>query len=155
MLDDHRRADLYAALAPGLAGRPDARPGADQRADNAPVRIHASVRQDDSIADCCCGKHRQLESRNLILDKVNASTGDLALGMVSSRVRSPVFADWFRQPAAGSRFVIAALDEDLQRRLGAKQKAVLLSDETLAKQKINHPDLAVEEYQLLPEIRSE
>lgn len=79
--------------------------------------------------------------------------------MVSSRVRSPVFANWFRQPAAGSRFVIAALDEDLQRpvrwpggRLGAKQKAVLLSDATLAKQKVGHPDLTMEEYQLLPEI---
>ena len=72
--------------------------------------------------------------------------------MVSSRVRSPAFADWFRQPAAGSRFVIAALDEDLQRRLGAQQKAVLLSDETLVKQKVSHPDLTVEEYQLLPEI---
>ena len=99
------------------------------------------------MADCHIGKRPRLESRNLILNKVNASKGDLALGMVSS----PVFADWFRQPAAGSRFVIAALDEDLQR-LNAQQKAVLLSDETLAKQKVSHPDLAVEEYQLLPEI---
>ena len=104
------------------------------------------------MADRRSGKHWRLASHNLILDKVNASRGDLALGMVSSRVASPVFADWFRQPAAGSRFVIAALDEDLQRRLGAQQKAVLLSDETLAKQKVSHPDLTAEEYQLLPEI---
>ena len=79
------------------------------------------------------GKHRQLESHSLIRDKVNASTSDLALGTASSLVASLVFTDWFQQLVAGSRFVIAALDEDLKRRLGAKQKAVLLSDETLAK----------------------
>lgn len=110
------------------------------------------MRQDDSAAARRSGKRPQLESHNLILDKVNASAGDLALGMVSSRVASPVFANWFRQPAAGSRFVIAALDEDLQRRLGAQQKAVLLSDETLAKQKKHHPELALDEYRLIPEI---
>ena len=48
--------------------------------------------------------------------------------------------------------MVAALDEDLQRRLGARQKAVLLSDETLAKQRVSHLDLTMEEYQLLPEI---
>ena len=98
------------------------------------------------------GKHRRLESHSLIRDKVNASTSDLALGTVSSLVASQVFADWFRQPATGSRFVIAALDEDLKRRLGARQKAVLLSDETLAKQRKHHPELGLPEYQLLPEV---
>ena len=72
--------------------------------------------------------------------------------MVQSLVASQVFTDWFQQPAAGSRFVIAALDEDLQRRLHAQQKAVLLSDETLAKQKQHHPELALNEYRLIPEI---
>ena len=48
--------------------------------------------------------------------------------------------------------VIAALDEDLKRRLGAQQKAALLSDETLAKQKQHHPELTLAEYRLLPEI---
>ena len=96
------------------------------------------------------GKHRQLESHSLIRDKVNASTSDLALGTVSSLVASQVFTDWLRQPAAGSRFVIAALDEGLKRRLGAKQKAVLLSDETLAKQRKHHPELTLAEYRLLP-----
>ena len=96
------------------------------------------------------GKHRQLESHSLIRDKVNASTSDLALGTVSSLVASQVFTGWFRQPTAGSRFVVAALDEDLKRRLGAKQKAVLLSDETLAKQKKHHPELTLVEYRLLP-----
>ena len=98
------------------------------------------------------GKHRQLASHSLICDKVNASISDLALGTVSSLVASQVFTDWFRQPAAGSRFVIAALDEDLKRRLGAKQKAVLLSDETLAKQRKHHPELTLAEYRLLPEM---
>ena len=98
------------------------------------------------------GKHRQLESHSLIRDKVNASTSDLALGTVSSLVASQVFTGWFRQPTAGSRFVVAALDEDLKRRLGAKQKAVLLSDETLAKQRKHHPELALNEYRLIPEI---
>ena len=98
------------------------------------------------------GKRRQLESHSLIRDKVNASTSNLALGTVSSLVASQVFTDWFQQPATGSRFVIAALDEDLQRRLGAQQKAVLLSDETLAKQKQHHPELALDEYRLIPEV---
>ena len=48
--------------------------------------------------------------------------------------------------------VIAALDEDLKRRLGAKQKAALLSDETLVKQKQHYPELTLAEYRLLPEI---
>ena len=98
------------------------------------------------------GKHRRLESHSLIRDKVNAITSDLALGTVSSLVASQVFTDWFRQPLAGSRFVIAALDEDLKRRLGAKQKAVLLSDETLAKQKQHHLELTLMEYRLLPKM---
>ena len=98
------------------------------------------------------GKHWRLVSHNRILDKVNTSTGDLALGMVSSRVASPIFANWFRQPAAGSRFVIAALDEGLQRRLNSQQKAGLLSDETPAKQKQHHPELALNEYRLMPEV---
>ena len=79
--------------------------------------------------------------------------------MVSSLLASQVFADWFQQPATGSRFVIAALDEDLQRpvrwrggRLGTKQKVVLLSDETLAKQKQHHPELTLAEYRLLPKM---
>ena len=104
------------------------------------------------LLDYHIGKHRQLESHSLIRDRVNASTSDLALGTVSNLVASQVFTDWFRQPVAGSRFVIGALDEDLKRRLGAKQKAVLLSDETLAKQKQHHPELSLAEYRLLPEV---
>ena len=48
--------------------------------------------------------------------------------------------------------VIAALDEDLKRRLGAQQKAALLSDETLAKQKQHQPELTLAQYRLLAEI---
>ena len=48
--------------------------------------------------------------------------------------------------------MIAALDEDLKRRLGAKQKAVLLSDETIVKQRRHHPELALDEYRLIPEV---
>ena len=86
------------------------------------------------------------------LYEANTDTSDLALGTVASRVKSQVFTDWFRQPAADSRFVIGALDEALKRRIGVQQKAILLSEKTLAKQKVSHPDLTIEEYQLLPEI---
>ena len=98
------------------------------------------------------GKHRLQQTQSLIRNKVNASQSDLGLGTVSSLVKSQVFTDWFKQPQAGSHFVIAALDEDLKGRLKATQKAVLLSDETLSKQKAHHPELTLEEYQLIPEI---
>ena len=65
-------------------------------------------------------------------------------------LRDPLTGDMV-EAQLGSRFVIAALDKDLKRRLGAKQKAVLLSDETLAKQKQHHPELALDEYRLIPE----
>ncbi len=98
------------------------------------------------------GKHRLQQSYSLIRNKINASQSDLALGTVSSLLKSQVFTDWFKQPTPDSRFVIAALDENLKGRLKAKQKAVLLSEATLVKQKRNHPELKLDEYQLIPEV---
>ena len=97
-------------------------------------------------------KRRQPESHGIIRDKANAGQSDLVLSSVSSLASSQVFADWFKQPEPGSRLVIGALDENLKAQLGARQKAVLLSDETLAKQKKHHPELTFDEYQRIPEI---
>ena len=113
------------------------------------LRVYSTLRNWPRIH---CRRKCDGRRHSLIRDKVNASTSDLALGTVSSLVASQVFTDWFQQPAAGSRFVIAALDEDLKGRLGAQQKAVMLSDETLTKQRKHHPELILAEYQLLPKM---
>lgn len=98
------------------------------------------------------GQHRDQQSHSIIRNKINASESDLALGIVDSLVMSQVFKSWHAQPATGSSFVIGALDVDLTARLGAKQRAVLISDQTLAKQQQRHPELSLDEYQLIPKI---
>lgn len=47
---------------------------------------------------------------------------------------------------------MAALDGDLKAHLNAAQNAVLLSKDTLIKQRRHHPELTDKEYRLLPDL---
>ncbi|MBF0556605.1 MAG: hypothetical protein HQK96_18965, partial [Nitrospirae bacterium] len=49
-------------------------------------------------------------------------------------------------------FPVAVLSEEYKNSIGATSQVVLLSDESLAKNKANHPELTEEEYQQLPDI---
>lgn len=51
-------------------------------------------------------------------------------------------------------FPVAVLDEEYRKLIGAKSNTIVLSDETLKKQKESHPELKISEYYKLPDLIS-
>lgn len=75
---------------------------------------------------------------------------DLARLYVADVVEMGHFARWLDEP--GGTYPVGVLSPELQRAVQAKEKVVVLSDDTLAKQRRVHPELDVDEYRLLPAI---
>ena len=114
------------------------------------------------------GQGRESHLQLMVRDKVNAAMTDAAVGIVRQITLSPVFEDWFKTIPSSidslaalpnkelkkSMFVVASMDNKLQKALKAKQRAVALSAENVAKQKAHHDykQLTFEEYQLMPTI---
>jgi len=104
----------------------------------------------DPSFDINAGIARQAHIQTLIKTKLNSVNPAIAQAAAKELVHSPAFTLFLREPV--NEYPVASLDNDLKRRLSAKQNAVLLSADTLAKQRRNHPELTDAEYRLLPDI---
>jgi len=54
------------------------------------------------------------------------------------------FQDWFDDPEGG--FIMPNLPQRIREALGTEATSLIFSPETLAKQKVSHPDLSAENY---------
>ena len=77
----------------------------------------------------------------------------VAVKYLEGGLTGPDYRMFFEQRTAGN-FPVAVLDEGFQATIGAKSQTVYLSDQTLAKNLIAHPELSIADYQQLPQIVS-
>jgi hypothetical protein len=96
------------------------------------------------------GMARMERLRAAVTEKLNTSPAALAAPTARALVQSDAFLRWLKQPKAD--YPVAVLDEELARLVQAKRQAVLLSAETMDKQRRHHPELEPEEYQLIPDV---
>ncbi|MBF0568293.1 MAG: minor capsid protein [Nitrospirae bacterium] len=78
---------------------------------------------------------------------------DIAKLYVDGGLTGPDFNAFYDGLTKGS-FPVAVLSEEYKNSIGATSQVVLLSDESLAKNKANHPELTEEEYSKIPDIIS-
>lgn len=78
---------------------------------------------------------------------------DVAKDWVRGGLTGPAFAAFY-EGVTGGNFPVAVLSEEYRNAISAETQAVLLSDETLAKNRNNHPELTLQDYQSLPQIIS-
>ncbi len=76
---------------------------------------------------------------------------DVAKRYIQGAVTGPDFTRFFDGKIGGT-FPMAVLNEELKASIGSKSQVVSLSDETLAKNKENHPEIDLSGYQGLPDI---
>lgn len=79
-----------------------------------------------------------------LLDKLEAAPPASTQASVAELVSGPAFSDWYRKPAGS--FPLAFLTRAISERMGAKTQLVSLSEQTLAKQLREHPEIVQEEY---------
>jgi len=70
---------------------------------------------------------------------------------VRQGLKTQEFRDFYHGKRTGN-FPVATLDNNLQKELTAKSDIVMLSNETLSKNKKNHPDLTIRDYRHIPDI---
>ncbi len=79
--------------------------------------------------------------------------GELASAYVKVSLTGPDFRHFFEgQDSARREFPVAILPEEYRARVNATTQTVLMSDETLAKNKREHPDMPLAVYQQLPDV---
>lgn len=89
------------------------------------------------------GGRRASLSRHLV-DKLEAAPPAIAKASVANMVSGQTFAEWYRKPAGA--FPLAYLSPEVAARLGATTQLVGLSEDTLAKQLREHPEITLDEY---------
>lgn len=92
------------------------------------------------------GGRRASLSRHLV-ERLEAAPPATAKASVADLVRGQTFAEWYRKPAGA--FPLAYLSPEVAARLGAKTQLVGLSEETLAKQLREHPEITLDEYPMV------
>lgn len=70
---------------------------------------------------------------------------------VEGAVTGPDFTRFF-EGKTGGNYPVAVLSEEYRRSIGARTQTVLLSGESLAKNRANHPELGIADYQRLPDV---
>nr|WP_064494318.1 phage minor head protein [Pseudomonas chengduensis] len=89
------------------------------------------------------GGRRASLARHLV-EKLEAAPPPIARASIADLVGGETFAEWYRKPAGA--FPLAYLGKETAARLGAKTQLVALSEDTLAKQLREHPEITLEEY---------
>lgn len=89
------------------------------------------------------GTRRASLNRHL-LEKLEGVPPAIARAAVADLVQGPAFGDWYRKPAGV--FPLAVLGRSVAERLGAKSQVVALSEYTLSKQLLHHPEITQDEY---------
>ncbi len=93
---------------------------------------------------------RQTHIQKVLKNKLNNSDNATAVRAANQLVNSAVFLQFLAKPQG--TYPVAAISETEKQLLGAKQNTVLLSSDTLKKQRAHHPELTDQEYQLIPDL---
>lgn len=96
------------------------------------------------------GKSRAAHLQQVVTTKINQAKPAIAQAAVRQLVEGKPFEQFMTMP--DGEWPVAALSADMKTLLQAKNNAVMLSAETLAKQQVNHPELTIDEYRLIPAI---
>jgi hypothetical protein len=96
------------------------------------------------------GIARSAHLQQVVTTKINQARPAIAQAAVRELVQGPPFAQFMAKPAG--EWPVAALSADMKGLLGSKNNAVMLSADTLAKQRANHPELTPDEYRLIPDV---
>ncbi|WP_137971876.1 phage minor head protein [Pseudomonas sp. F(2018)] len=89
------------------------------------------------------GGRRASLSRHLV-EKLEAAPPPIVRSSIADLVTGPAFSEWYRKPAGA--FPLAYVGKELAERMGAKTQLVAFSEETLAKQLREHPEITLGEY---------
>lgn len=100
--------------------------------------------------DTNAGMARAAHLQQVVTTKINRARPAIAQAAVRELIQGKPFEQFMTKPSG--EWPIAALSADMKQLLGSKVNAVMLSAETLRKQHANHPELSLEEYQLIPDI---
>lgn len=92
------------------------------------------------------GGRRASLNRHLV-DTLEAAPAPIARAAVADLVRGQAFAEWYRAPAG--RFPLAYLLPQTAERLGARSQLLALSEQTLAVQLAEQPEITLEDYALV------
>lgn len=92
------------------------------------------------------GGRRASLNRHLV-DKLEATPAPIARTAVADLVQGRAFAEWYRSPAG--RFPLACLLPQTTEHLGARSQLLSLSEEALAAQLADQPDVTLEDYALV------
>lgn len=92
------------------------------------------------------GTRRASLNRHLV-EKLEGATPALARSAIADLVQGPAFSEWCRRPAGS--FPLAYLAPDAASQLGARTQLVALSEDSLAKQLREHPEITPEEYAMV------
>lgn len=89
------------------------------------------------------GGRRAGLNRHLI-EELESVTPEMARANIADLVSGPTFATWYQRPAGA--FALAHLEKSVAARLGANTQLVSFSEDTLAKQLREHPEITLDEY---------
>lgn len=92
------------------------------------------------------GGRRASLNRHLV-DKLETTPPAIARAAIADLVKGRAFAEWYRSPAG--RFPLACLLPQTTERLGARSQLLSLSEEALAVQLADQPDVTLEDYALV------
>jgi len=98
------------------------------------------------------GKTRLQNIAQLLAGKLESADLNIAHAAIRDIVSSPTFAAFYNQPVEGMALPVLRLHDTAARAVRAKQLVASLSDETLIKNKANHPDLTLADYMTLPDL---
>ena len=98
------------------------------------------------------GKAREEKQLEIFKDKLNSVSATAADAVHRAWLQPEIFKRWRDNPQGN--IPVAVMDEDTQARMGAAQKTIFLSAETMGKQELDekHPLLTDEDYCLLPDL---
>lgn len=92
------------------------------------------------------GGRRAGLARHLV-EKLDSAPAGIARASIADLVSGPAFSEWYRKPAGS--FPLAFIGKEVAERLGAKTQLVALSEDTLAKQLREHPEIILDEYTMV------
>lgn len=92
------------------------------------------------------GGRRASLARHLV-EKLEATPPPMARASIADLVGGEAFSEWYRKPAGS--FPLAYLSRAVAERMGAKTQLVAMSEDTLAKQLREHPEITLGEYPIV------
>jgi SPP1 gp7 family putative phage head morphogenesis protein len=98
------------------------------------------------------GKTRLKNMSRFLDGKLKAADLNVAHAVIRDVVSSPTFAAFLEKPIPGMAMPVFRMHDAAAQTLGARQIVASLSEETLLKNKLNHPELTLDDYRTLPDL---